>query len=111
MAGSKLSRTSARKGTFVFQQPYEDENHGERLHAFCPAWFRCAVILRDCRRFAVGHGGMGEPEASAKQISKQGSGSHTTWSTYLGSGDGSHFSDLKYIDRSNVDKLELLGQR
>ncbi len=33
--------------------------------------------------------------------------SHTTWSTYLGNPDGSHYSALKQINRSNVDKLQV----
>ncbi len=32
---------------------------------------------------------------------------HTTWSTYLGSPDSSHYSALKQITRSNVQKLEI----
>lgn len=32
---------------------------------------------------------------------------HTTWSDYLGAADSSHYSALKQIDRSNVDKLEV----
>ena len=32
---------------------------------------------------------------------------HTTWSTYLGSADGSHYSALKQIDRSNVSRLRV----
>jgi quinoprotein glucose dehydrogenase len=32
---------------------------------------------------------------------------HTTWSTYLGSPDASHYSALKQIDRSNVSKLQV----
>jgi quinoprotein glucose dehydrogenase len=32
---------------------------------------------------------------------------YTTWSTYLGSEDSSHYSALKQINRSNVDKLEV----
>jgi quinoprotein glucose dehydrogenase len=32
---------------------------------------------------------------------------HTTWSTYLGSADSSHYSALTQIDRSNVDKLQV----
>jgi quinoprotein glucose dehydrogenase len=33
--------------------------------------------------------------------------SHTTWSTYLGSADSSHYSALKQIDRSNVSQLQV----
>jgi quinoprotein glucose dehydrogenase len=33
--------------------------------------------------------------------------SHTTWSTYLGNPDGSHYSALDQINRSNVDKLQV----
>ena len=32
---------------------------------------------------------------------------HTTWSTYLGNADGSHYSSLKQIDRSNVTRLQV----
>jgi quinoprotein glucose dehydrogenase len=32
---------------------------------------------------------------------------YTTWSTYLGSSDSSHYSALAQINRSNVDKLEI----
>jgi len=32
---------------------------------------------------------------------------HTTWHTYLGSADASHYSALKQINRANVDKLEV----
>lgn len=32
---------------------------------------------------------------------------HTTWRTYLGSPDSSHFTALTQINRSNVDKLEI----
>jgi quinoprotein glucose dehydrogenase len=32
---------------------------------------------------------------------------HTTWSTYLGNPDGSHYTALTQINRSNVDKLKL----
>ena len=32
---------------------------------------------------------------------------HTTWRTYLGSADASHYSALKQINRANVDKLEV----
>src|SRR3984885_5282837 len=32
---------------------------------------------------------------------------HTTWSTYLGNADGSHYSALKQIDRSNVSRLQV----
>jgi quinoprotein glucose dehydrogenase len=32
---------------------------------------------------------------------------YTTWSTYLGNSDSSHYSALKQINRSNVDKLEV----
>ncbi len=32
---------------------------------------------------------------------------HTTWSDYLGGSDSSHYSALKQIDRSNVNKLEV----
>src|SRR3984957_18434719 len=40
--------------------------------------------------------------AKPKQSTKQ----HTTWSTYLGSADASHYSALKQIDGSNVSKLQ-----
>src|SRR3984885_5287870 len=40
--------------------------------------------------------------ASPKEDAK----SHTTWSTYLGNADGSHYSALKQIDRSNVSRLQ-----
>jgi quinoprotein glucose dehydrogenase len=33
--------------------------------------------------------------------------SHTTWNTYLGNPDSSHYSALKQIDLSNVDKLQV----
>ena len=33
--------------------------------------------------------------------------SHTTWSTYLGNADSSHYTALTQINRSNVDKLEV----
>jgi quinoprotein glucose dehydrogenase len=39
--------------------------------------------------------------AKPKQSPRQ----HTTWSTYLGSADASHYSALKQIDGSNVSKL------
>ena len=45
--------------------------------------------------------------ASPKQSAKQSPGPHTAWSTYLGSADASHFSALRQIDRSNVDKLQV----
>ena len=32
---------------------------------------------------------------------------HATWSTYLGNVDGSHYSALKQINRSNVNQLEI----
>ena len=32
---------------------------------------------------------------------------HTTWSTYLGSPDGSHYTALRQIDRSNVGRLQV----
>ena len=32
---------------------------------------------------------------------------YTTWSTYLGSPDSSHYSALTQINRSNVDKLQI----
>ena len=32
---------------------------------------------------------------------------HSTWSTYLGNPDSSHYSSLKQINRSNVDKLQV----
>jgi quinoprotein glucose dehydrogenase len=32
---------------------------------------------------------------------------YTTWSTYLGSADASHYTALHQIDRSNVDKLQV----
>jgi quinoprotein glucose dehydrogenase len=41
--------------------------------------------------------------ASPKQDAK----SHTTWSTYLGNADGSHYTDLKQIDRANVSRLQV----
>jgi quinoprotein glucose dehydrogenase len=41
--------------------------------------------------------------ASPKQDAK----SHTTWSTYLGNADGSHYTALKQIDRSNVSRLQV----
>ncbi len=41
--------------------------------------------------------------ASPKQNAK----SHTTWSTYLGNADGSHYTALKQIDRSNVSRLQV----
>ena len=31
----------------------------------------------------------------------------TTWRDYLGGSDSSHYSALKQIDRSNVNKLEM----
>ncbi len=40
--------------------------------------------------------------ASPKEEAK----SHTTWSTYLGNADGSHYTALKQIDRSNVRRLQ-----
>ncbi len=40
--------------------------------------------------------------AKPKQSPRQ----HTTWSTYLGSADASHYSALKQIDGSNVSKLQ-----
>ena len=45
--------------------------------------------------------------ASAKP--KQSPRQHTTWSTYLGSADASHYSALKQIDGSNVSKLQPSG--
>ncbi len=45
--------------------------------------------------------------ANPMQSSKQSTGPHTAWSTYLGSADASHFSALTQIDRSNVDKLQV----
>ena len=41
--------------------------------------------------------------ASASDTAKD----HTTWSTYLGNADGSHYSALKQIDRSNVTRLQV----
>ncbi len=41
--------------------------------------------------------------ASPKQEAKD----HTTWSTYLGNADGSHYSALQQIDRSNVGRLQV----
>jgi quinoprotein glucose dehydrogenase len=35
------------------------------------------------------------------------SDAHTTWSTYLGNADASHYSALKQIDKSNVDQLQV----
>ena len=35
------------------------------------------------------------------------SSSHSTWSTYLGNPDASHYSSLTQINRSNVDKLQV----
>src|SRR5579863_9865436 len=32
---------------------------------------------------------------------------HTTWSTYLGSADASHYTALRQIDRSNVSRLQV----
>ena len=32
---------------------------------------------------------------------------HTTWSTYLGSPDASHYTALRQIDRSNVGRLQV----
>src|SRR3984957_14006784 len=32
---------------------------------------------------------------------------HTTWSTYLGSQDASHYTALRQIDRSNVSRLQV----
>jgi quinoprotein glucose dehydrogenase len=32
---------------------------------------------------------------------------YTTWSTYLGSADASHYTALRQIDRSNVSKLQV----
>src|ERR1700733_13314558 len=42
----------------------------------------------------------------ASASSKEDAKSHTTWSTYLGNADGSHYSALKQIDRSNVSRLQ-----
>jgi len=39
--------------------------------------------------------------------SRQGPAVHTTWATYLGSADASHYSALTQIDRSNVKQLEV----
>jgi quinoprotein glucose dehydrogenase len=33
--------------------------------------------------------------------------SHATWSSYLGSPDAAHYSSLKQINRSNIDKLQV----
>jgi quinoprotein glucose dehydrogenase len=41
--------------------------------------------------------------ASPKQDAK----SHTTWSTYLGNADGSHYTALKQINRANVSRLQV----
>jgi quinoprotein glucose dehydrogenase len=43
--------------------------------------------------------------ASAK--SKPDGGQHTTWSTYLGDADASHYTALKQINSSNVSQLEV----
>src|SRR5580700_4278678 len=44
----------------------------------------------------------------AARVSSQGvSPPHSTWSTYLGDPDGSHYTALTQINRSNVDKMEL----
>ena len=49
------------------------------------------------------------PCASAQnQAGKAGGGeTHTTWSSYGGSPDGSQYSALRHIDRSNVKKLQV----
>ena len=36
--------------------------------------------------------------------------SHSTWSTYLGNADSSHYSSLTQINLSNVDKLQVAWQ-
>jgi quinoprotein glucose dehydrogenase len=46
-------------------------------------------------------------EAIAWAGSQGGKQPYTTWSTYLGSSDSSHYSALTQINRSNVDKLEI----
>ena len=38
---------------------------------------------------------------------QDGSRTHSTWSTYLGNPDGSHFTSLTQINRSNVAQLEV----
>jgi quinoprotein glucose dehydrogenase len=43
----------------------------------------------------------------ASASSKENAKSHTTWSTYLGNADGSHYSALKQIDRTNVSRLQV----
>ncbi|MFZ0882474.1 MAG: pyrroloquinoline quinone-dependent dehydrogenase [Candidatus Acidiferrales bacterium] len=53
---------------------------------------------------AVGAGLFGAMAWSRAQDAKP---SHSTWSTYLGSPDSSHYIALTQINRSNVDKLEV----
>ncbi len=45
--------------------------------------------------------------AIASGSAKENAKDHTTWSTYLGNADGSHYSALKQIDRSNVSRLQV----
>src|SRR3984957_13465350 len=47
--------------------------------------------------------------ARAQQSEKEKS-SHSTWSTYLGNADSSHYSSLTQINLSNVDKLQVAWQ-
>ena len=44
---------------------------------------------------------------AARVSSQEVSPAHSTWSTYLGNPDGSHYTALTQINRSNVDKMEL----
>ena len=44
---------------------------------------------------------------TASASAKDNPEAHTTWSTYLGSADASHYTALKQIDRSNVSRLQV----
>ena len=53
---------------------------------------------------------MGAVVAARAQQSEKEKSSHSTWATYLGNADSSHYSSLDQINLSNVDKLQVAWQ-
>jgi len=53
---------------------------------------------------------LGAVVAARAQQSEKEKSSHSTWATYLGNADSSHYSSLDQINLSNVDKLQVAWQ-
>jgi len=79
--------------------PSRAEDSRNRLMCFASrgrsAWARVIVTVTVSFMGLVAAAGAKKPKP------------YTTWSTYLGSPDASHYTALQQIDRSNVDKLQV----